>query len=42
MLEKTLFRIDLPYRDPMEVRAFLLGATADGRRLGLHRCHARR
>ena len=34
MLEKTLFRIDLPYRDPMEVRAFLFGATADGRRLG--------
>ena len=34
MLEKTLFRIDLPYRDPMEVRAFLFGTTSDGRLLG--------
>lgn len=34
MLERVLYRIALPYRDDMEVRAFLFGTTEDGRVLG--------
>lgn len=35
MLERTLYRIALPYRDDMEVKALLFGQTADGRVLGV-------
>ncbi|MBO4364959.1 MAG: hypothetical protein J5804_01535, partial [Eggerthellaceae bacterium] len=34
MLEETLFTLDMPYRQPMTVKAFSFGVDTDGRLLG--------
>jgi len=34
MIEKSVFTIELPYRDPMDVRGFFFGIDASGRSLG--------
>lgn len=34
MIEQTVYSIDLPYRDPMDVRAFSFGVDGEGRAIG--------